>query len=209
MVVIVDYKMGNLGSIFNMLKKIGVSTMVSSSISDIMSASKLILPGVGAFDNGMINLQQAGLISVLTEKVLVQKAPVLGICLGMQLLTRNSEEGSLQGLGWIDGYTARFRFSSEQQGLKIPHMGWNTVVFKQGSIFSQGYEAAPRFYFVHSFHVVCDSEENVAGNTFYGYEFTSVIQKENIYGVQFHPEKSHKFGLRLLNNWLSVTSEGL
>lgn len=202
MIVIIDYKMGNLGSIFNMLKKIGVSSKVSSDAGDILSASKLILPGVGAFDNGMTNLREAGLLSVLNEKVLVQKTPVLGICLGMQVLTKSSEEGSLPGLGWVDGYTARFRFGTEQAHLKVPHMGWNTVEFSKNSIFSQGYEEVPRFYFVHSYHVICNQENDVAGRTFYGYEFASAVQKDNIYGVQFHPEKSHKFGMRLLRNWV-------
>lgn len=202
MIVIIDYNMGNLGSIFNMLKKIGVSTKVSSNIDVIQAASNLILPGVGAFDNGMSNLKETGLIPVLNEKVLIRKTPILGICLGMQLLTRSSEEGRLPGLGWIDGCTTRFRFGSEQSGLKIPHMGWNTVTFKKNSIFSQGFEGDPRFYFVHSYHVTCNREEDVAGKTFYGYEFHSAIQKDNIYGVQFHPEKSHHFGMNLLRNFV-------
>jgi len=203
MIVIIDYKMGNLGSIFNMLKKIGVSSKLSSDTNDIFSASKLIMPGVGSFDNGMNNLREAGLLSVLNEKVLVQKTPILGICLGMQLLTRSSEEGTLPGLGWIEGHTVRFRFGAEQAHLKVPHMGWNTVEFNRNSIFSRGYEETPRFYFVHSYHVVCDREDEIAGRTFHGYEFASAVQKDNIYGVQFHPEKSHKFGMRLLNNWLT------
>jgi imidazole glycerol-phosphate synthase subunit HisH len=205
MIIIIDYKMGNLGSIFNMLKKIGISSKISSSHDDILSASKLILPGVGAFDNGMQNLKQAELISVLNEKVLIHKAPILGICLGMQLFTRSSEEGKSAGLGWIAGSTSRFRFDANRTRLRIPHMGWNTVAFKQDSIFHYGYEEEPRFYFVHSYHVVCDQEKNIAGKTLYGYEFVSALQKDNIYGVQFHPEKSHKFGMRLLRNFVELS----
>ena len=204
MIVIIDYKMGNLGSILNMLKKIGAPAMASSLPEDILQADKLILPGVGAFDNGMTNLKESGLLSVLNEKVLAKKTPILGICLGMQLLTRRSAEGGLEGLGWIEADTVRFRFGKEESTLKVPHMGWNTVRFKPGSILSSGLENEARFYFVHSFHVVCDREENVAGKTFYGYEFSSAIQNGNIMGVQFHPEKSHKYGLRLLKNFVEM-----
>ena len=204
MIIIVDYKMGNLGSILNMLKKIGAPAMASSLPEDILQADKLILPGVGAFDNGMTNLKESGLLSVLNEKVLAKKTPILGICLGMQLLTRRSAEGGLEGLGWIEADTVRFRFGKEESTLKVPHMGWNTVRFKPGSILSSGLENEARFYFVHSFHVVCDREENVAGKTFYGYEFSSAIQNGNIMGVQFHPEKSHKYGLRLLKNFVEM-----
>lgn len=204
MIVIVDYKMGNIGSILNMLKKIGAPAMASSLPEDILQADKLILPGVGAFDNGMTNLKESGLLSVLNEKVLAKKTPILGICLGMQLLTRQSAEGRLEGLGWIEADTVRFRFDREESALKIPHMGWNTVMFKPGNVLSSGLENEARFYFVHSFHVVCDREENVAGKTFYGYEFSSAIQNGNIMGVQFHPEKSHKYGLRLLKNFVEM-----
>ena len=204
MIVIIDYKMGNLGSILNMLKKIGVQSIVSSLPEDILQADKLILPGVGAFDNGMANLKESSLLSVLNEKVLAKKTPILGICLGMQLLTRRSAEGRLEGLGWVEADTVRFRFGKEESTLKIPHMGWNTVMFKTGSVLSSELEDEARFYFVHSFHVVCDREENVAGKTFYGYEFSSAIQNGNIIGVQFHPEKSHKYGLRLLKNFVEM-----
>ena len=204
MIVIIDYKMGNLGSILNMLKKIGVQSIVSSLPEDILQADKLILPGVGAFDNGMANLKESSLLSVLNEKVLAKKTPILGICLGMQLLTRRSAEGRLEGLGWVEADTVRFRFGKEESTLKIPYMGWNTVMFKTGSVLSSELEDEARFYFVHSFHVVCDREENVAGKTFYGYEFSSAIQNGNIIGVQFHPEKSHKYGLRLLKNFVEM-----
>jgi glutamine amidotransferase len=202
MIVIIDYHMGNLGSILNMLKRIGAPAKVSSETADIMAATKLILPGVGAFDNGMRKLAQADLLPLLQEKVLIQKTPVLGICLGMQLLTRSSEEGSLPGLGWIDGRTVRFKFGPEHSGLKVPHMGWNTVAFRPDSVLARDHETEPRFYFVHSYHVVCNRKEDVAGTTVHGYEFASAVQKDNIFGVQFHPEKSHKFGMQLLKNFV-------
>lgn len=201
MIIIIDYGMGNLGSILNMLKKIGASAIVSSSLEEIRKAEKLILPGVGAFDNGMKNLNDRGLTVVLREQVIEKGKPILGICLGMQLLTKRSEEGRTEGLGWIDAETVRFRFGEAQEGLKIPHMGWNTVnVMKESPLFKDMSED-PRFYFVHSYHVVCNDPGDVLTTTYYGYDFTSSVQRENMTGVQFHPEKSHKFGMRLLENW--------
>lgn len=204
MIVIIDYGMGNIGSILNMLRRLGVQAMTSANASDILSADMLILPGVGSFDTGMAHLHKAGLIPVLNDKVIAHKTPVLGICLGMQLLTRTSEEGTLPGLGWIDGKTIRFTFGQEHPGLRIPHMGWNTVTFRDGTVFSGSYASEPRFYFVHSYHVVCDRDENVAGTTIYGYPFASAIQRDNVCGVQFHPEKSHRFGMTLLDTFVGT-----
>lgn len=203
MIVIVDYGMGNLGSILNMLKKVGTpAAKVSSNSSDIEQADKLILPGVGAFDTGMLRLRETGLIGLLNEKVIKAKTPTLGVCLGMQLLTKVSEEGELPGLGWIDAETIRFRFDQNKTGLKIPHMGWNTVnIQREGTLFKNMYPA-PRFYFVHSFHVVSHNPEDVLATTEYGYEFASVIQHDHIMAAQFHPEKSHKFGMRLYKNFV-------
>jgi glutamine amidotransferase len=203
MIVIVDYGMGNLGSIQNMIKKVGAQALISSKTEDIEKAAKLILPGVGAFDEGMRQLTERGLISALTRKALEQKTPVLGICLGMQLLTRRSEEGKLPGLGWIDADTKRFKFENAN-GLKIPHMGWNTVTAKKEEPLFAGYTEETRFYFVHSYHTVCDRAENAAATTHYGYDFACAVRKGNIAGVQFHPEKSHKFGMRLFRNFLAV-----
>lgn len=202
MIVIINYGMGNLGSIFNMFKKIGVQAIISSDISDIEKAHKLILPGVGAFDNGMTNLRNLGLIPVLAEKVRTNKTPILGVCLGMQLFTSNSEEGNLPGLGWIDAKTVRFKFDNSHANLKIPHMGWNLIkAKKESNLFSDMYKDA-RFYFVHSYHVLCNNEEDVLSTTIYGYEFASSVEKGNIVGVQFHPEKSHKFGIKLFKNFV-------
>lgn len=205
MIIIVDYKMGNTGSILNMLRRIGAVAKISSEPEEIMSAEKLILPGVGAFDKGMSNLQQSGLFHLLKERVLKDKIPILGICLGMQLLTINSEEGRLSGFGWIDAQTIRFKFDEACPVIKVPHMGWNSVSFKQSNDLSKEFDEDPRFYFVHSYHVVCNKGDNILAKTLYGYEFTSIIQNENIYGVQFHPEKSHKYGLRLLKNFVNLS----
>ncbi len=206
MIVIVDYGMGNLGSIANMLKKVGARDIkISSSSTDIEQADKLILPGVGAFDTGMQRLRETGLIALLNEKVINGHTPTLGVCLGMQLMTKISEEGELPGLGWIDAETIRFRFDPKQNGLKIPHMGWNTVnISRQGTLFEGMYSDA-RFYFVHSFHVVAHSSEDVLATTEYGYEFASAVQQGHIMAAQFHPEKSHKFGMKLYRNFVEYS----
>ncbi len=202
MIVIINYGMGNLGSIANMLKKLGAQVMISSDGAVISEADKLIMPGIGAFDQGMKNLAEYGLISLLNRKVLEGKTPILGICLGMQLFTNSSEEGILSGLGWVEAETLRFKFNESQKTLKIPHMGWNTVkVCKDSPLFYDMFQE-PRFYFVHSYHVVCRNEQVILTKTFYGYDFVSSFVKENIVGVQFHPEKSHKFGIRLLKSFV-------
>lgn len=201
MIAIVDYGMGNLGSIHNMLNKIGVPSMITSDAKIIEAADKLILPGVGAFDNAMVNLGNLGIIPLLNELVLQKKRLILGICLGMQLLSRRSEEGQLPGLGWIDAETIRFRFDAQNASLKIPHMGWNRIEIKRANVLFENMYDEPRFYFVHSYYVRCDNELNVLAITTYGITFHSVIMKENILGTQFHPEKSHKYGLKLLKNF--------
>ena len=203
MILIVDYGMGNLGSIVNMLKKVGAKDVrISADPREIEQADKLILPGVGAFDMGMQRLRETDLISILNEKVLKAKTPTLGVCLGMQLMTRASEEGESPGLGWIDAETVRFRFSPQQVGMKIPHMGWNTVdIRREGTLFQSMYPNT-RFYFVHSYHVVAHDPEDVLTTTEYGYEFVSAIQHGHIMAAQFHPEKSHKFGMKLYRNFV-------
>jgi glutamine amidotransferase len=202
MIVIIDYGMGNTGSIVNMLRVAGAKSTVSSNPAEIEKADKLILPGVGAFDRAMTNLKELDIIPLLNEKVTRQKTPILGICLGVQLLANNSEEGKLPGLGWIDAEVKRFRFTAEQAYMKIPHMGWNLINAKKESMLLKDMETRSRFYFVHSYHVVCKNSEDVLTDTFYGYHFTSSVQRGNILGVQFHPEKSHKFGLKLLKNFV-------
>ncbi len=199
MITIVDYGMGNLGSISNMLKKVGYSSVITQDIECIKKSTKLILPGVGAFGNGMKSLRELGLIEVLNQKVVKEKVPVLGICLGMQLMTNKSEEGDEKGLGWIDAEVIK-EFTNKD--IKIPHMGWNLVnIIKESQLFYEMFEEN-RFYFVHSYYVKCNNVNDVLTNTYYANDFVSSFQKDNILGVQFHPEKSHKFGIKLLRNFV-------
>jgi glutamine amidotransferase len=202
MIVIVDYGMGNLGSIANMLNKIGAKNSISSDTSVIEKADKLILSGVGSFSSGMKNLSESGLISLLNNIALHDRKPILGLCLGMQLFTKHSEEGDVPGLGWIDAKTVRFRFEEKNAHLKIPHMGWNTIVPCNSHPLFDNMDAEPRYYFVHSYHVVCSDPTNILAYSCYGYDFAAMIIKENVVGAQFHPEKSHKYGMRLLKNFV-------
>jgi len=196
-IAIVDYGMGNLRSIANMLHHIGAPAEITGDLDAIRSAERLILPGVGSFAAGMQNIEERGLRSVLEERVLEARVPVLGICLGMQLLGKRSAEGDAEGLGWLDAESKRFNFE-ERPDLKIPHMGWNLVdVAKPSSLFEEG-ALEPRFYFVHSYHFVCADRSDVLCTTHHGHDFVSGVERDNIRGVQFHPEKSHKFGMRLL-----------
>ncbi|HSJ31040.1 MAG TPA: imidazole glycerol phosphate synthase subunit HisH [Longimicrobiales bacterium] len=200
-VTIVDYGMGNLGSIRNMFRRIGAEPVVATDIRSIESADKLLLPGVGAFDAAMTRIDQMGFRKALDRKALVERVPVLGICLGMQLLTRSSEEGRIAGLGWIGGATYRFPADS---GLKVPHMGWNIAVPVRPSPLTEDLPEESRFYFVHSYYVAVDHSANSVLQTTYGVTFDSAVQHENVYGAQFHPEKSHKFGMRILQNFASL-----
>ena len=204
MTLIINYKIGNLGSISNMFRKIGTEVVISSGITDIEKAKKIVLPGVGSFDNGMNNLKKLGEIPILNRKVLIDKTQVLGICLGMQLFAKKSGEGKLPGLGWIDGEVVRFKFKNDQGNLKVPHMGWNTIKIKKDNILLKDMYQEMRFYFAHSYYLACNSLEDILATTNYGYEFPSIIQKENIFGVQFHPEKSHKFGMIILKNFSNL-----
>lgn len=200
MVAIIDYGLGNLGSIQNMLKVIGEKAVITSDSAVIDQADKMILPGVGAFDAGMRLLKEKGLDSVIKEQALSKRKPLLGICLGMQLLGRSSEEGSIDGLGLIPFDTVKFRIKDSR--LKIPHMGWDIVTFEQDTPLTHGITGQQRYYFVHTYHAKCDSKENVLMTCEYGDEFAAAVCKENIYGVQFHPEKSHDFGMALLQNFV-------
>ncbi len=199
-VVIIDYGMGNVGSIANMLRKLELPSKITGDPSEIARATRLILPGVGAFDHGMRQLESLGLLSVLHRKALHERVPILGICLGMQLFSRQSEEGRLAGLGWIDADVRRFR-SNEAAPLRVPHMGWNLMTPFQAHPVFQNLNGEWRFYFVHSYHVCCDYSADVAGVTSYGKPFVSAVARENLVGVQFHPEKSHRFGMQLLENF--------
>ncbi len=203
MLVVVDYGMGNVGSVLNMLRRVGSEPMFSSNPAVIAAASKLVLSGVGAFDTGMRQLAAAGVIDALNEAVLGRGVPVIGLCLGMHLLTEGSEEGQLQGLGWIPGRTVRFRFDPSMSTLKVPHMGWNTINVKNDAPIVRDLLPGSRFYFVHSYHVECEDQTDVAATTEHGYAFPSIVQRANIIGTQFHPEKSHRFGKRLLERFLA------
>jgi glutamine amidotransferase len=199
MITIVDYGMGNLGSIQNMFKHIGAESTITGDPGMIGKARKILLPGVGAFDRAMERIKESGLRKVLDEKALVERVPVLGICLGMQLLTRSSEEGKLAGLGWIAASTKRF---PHVPGLKVPHMGWNDVV--RDSRLTKGLSAEARFYFVHSFCVYADDPRDSVLKATYGVTFDAAVEHGNIYGVQFHPEKSHKFGMQIFRNFAGL-----
>lgn len=201
MIVILDYGMGNVGSIQNMLKKIGVQEVkISRDPEDIRRADKLILPGVGAFDAGMERLREFGLADQIREYVLEQGKPLLGICLGMQLLGRSSEEGTLPGLGLLPFSCERFDLPAEG-GLKIPHMGWDRTYVRAQTPLTEELEPRERYYYVHSYHAVCEDPANVLMECEYGYRFPSAVYGGRIYGVQFHPEKSHLYGMKLLKNF--------
>ena len=204
MITIVDYDMGNIGSIRNMLKKIGVPSVITNDPTVLDKAEKLIIPGVGAFDRGMKNLVSLGLVELLNRKVLIEKKPVLGICLGMQLLSDSSEEGSESGLGWIQSETIQFDFDDSEHSPKIPHMGWNHITICKSSKLFNGMNETPRFYFVHSYHVFCKKSEDILATCKYGIQFTAAVERRNVYGVQFHPEKSHKFGMKVLENFSRI-----
>jgi len=202
MIVIVDYGVGNVGSVQNMLRKIGARARVSSAANDIAQADKLILPGIGHFARGMALLTQTGLIAVLQEQAMVHRKPVLGICLGMQMMTRGSEESDTAGLGWVQGFTRRF---PESPSLRVPHMGWNTVRPRRGAALFEAAGAEPeRFYFVHSYAVGMDDHSQVAASCLYGMEFAASFEVGNLFGVQFHPEKSHLFGMALLQRFVGL-----
>lgn len=200
MIGIIDYGLGNLGSIQNMLKVIGAKSVISSDIIILEKCDKYILPGVGAFDAGMSQLTEKGLVDFVKKAATIDKKPILGICLGMQLLGRRSEEGKLEGLGLIPFETVRFQL--ENTNLKIPHMGWDIVDFKKNNPLVKNLEGKQRYYFVHSFHAKCDFEENILMTCDYGYKFAAAVCKNNVIGVQFHPEKSHDFGMALLKNFV-------
>jgi glutamine amidotransferase len=200
--VVVDYGCGNPASIVNMLRKIGHRATISERPKEILAADRLIFPGVGSFDYGARRLRELGLAEALEQKVLHERTPILGICVGLQLFCRGSEEGSEPGLGWIDADCVRFDAARITSGEKIPHMGWSEVERRNDQGLFAGYPETPRFYFVHAYHVACDSDAIVAATARHGYEFTAAVVQDNIAGVQFHPEKSHQFGMGLLARFM-------
>jgi imidazole glycerol-phosphate synthase subunit HisH len=201
MIVIVDYGVGNLRAIANMLEKTGTETLITNNRNQIETASKLILPGVGAFDPAMKELKRLDLVNVLQDKVMGEKTPLLGICLGMQLLTNGSDEGTEKGLGWVSAYAYRF---PGNEVLKVPHMGWSYVEKLNESPLTKEMLPGSKFYFVHSYFVKAGNREQVLLQAEYGTSFDAAIQHENIYGVQFHPEKSHRYGMKLLGSFAKL-----
>ena len=197
MIVIVDYHCGNIKSIANMVDRLGYNVNISSKKKAVLDAEKVILPGVGNFEFAMESLAKLDLKEPLNDYV-ASGRPILGICLGAQLMTKSSEESSLPGFGWIEGTTKKFKVVDE--GMKIPHMGWNQVTPVGDSRILQGITSEDRFYFAHSYHFEIDA--GTAANTRYGYQFVSAFEKNQVSGVQFHPEKSHKYGIKLLSNFL-------
>ncbi len=198
-IAVIDYGHGNLGSILNMLKKIGSPAKLISDPKELSDTRKMILPGVGAFDSGMAALEDRGFATAIRERIRLG-ADLLGICLGMQMLGESSEEGSRSGLGLVQGRCRRFPAFGDKR-LKIPHMGWTSVEVNPGSPLFENMHAPPRFYFVHSYYMECDRPNNVAAKASYGLPYAAAVQADNIYGVQFHPEKSHQFGMTLLRNF--------
>lgn len=199
MITIIDYGMGNIRSVQKVFQRLNIQVQITSNHKEILSADKLLLPGVGHFANGMKKLEETGLKEILDQQVLIKKVPIMGICLGMQLMTKNSAEGNVEGLGWVDAQTSRFNF--ENQNLKIPHMGWNQINVKKNTPMSNSIKGDDLFYFVHSYFVSCNQEKDVLFLSNYGNPFVSGFEKDNIVGVQFHPEKSHRSGMRLIQNF--------
>lgn len=202
MIVIIDYDCGNIASVANMIRKAGHKSLVSSQAEDIAQASALILPGVGSFDHGIKQLRARGLPEQITERV-AAGVPVLGVCLGMQLLTLGSEEGDMQGLGLVRAHVKRFSFPPERR-LPVPHVGWNKAVAHKDNPLLPRDGQERRFYFVHSYYVQCELDDDVLCETDYGVRFASGFSNGDVYGVQFHPEKSHRFGLDLFSRFLKV-----
>lgn len=203
MLVIIDYGMGNHASVLNMIRKVGGAAKVSSDPNHLMSASKLILPGVGSFDHGVLQLHALGLFPAICERV-SRGIPILGICLGMQLLANRSEEGRLEGLGFIDAEFKKFFFCNNSTEFRVPHVGWNYLrVEKKNPLFP--YDGSEqRFYFTHSYYAVCHNDADILATTEYGFRFTSAYSRDNIFGTQFHPEKSHRFGMAVVKRFVEL-----
>ena len=200
--IIINYNLGNPKSIKNMFSYLGIDAVISDDLNTLKSADRLILPGVGHFAHGMNQLNNLGFTDVIKEHALNAQRPILGICLGMQLMTNFSEEGDVDGLGLIDAQTKKFQL--QDKSLKIPHMGWNEVSWQKESPILNSLSEKPRYYFVHSYFVECNNQNDVLGTTHYGQDFVSAFQHDNIIGMQFHPEKSHNYGVAILNNFANM-----
>lgn len=204
MITIIDYGVGNINAFVNVYKRLNIDTRIASSIEDLKEVEKLILPGVGSFDYAMEQLNDSGMRDRLDELVLEKKVPIIGICVGMQMMGKKSDEGNSDGLNWIDAEIIKFDPMSIKHVTKLPHMGWNDVqVIKTNDLFI-GLEAESLFYFLHSYFFKCNQKEDIIAVSEYGDTFTCAINRDNIYGVQFHPEKSHHYGEILLNNFAKL-----
>jgi glutamine amidotransferase len=202
-VTIIDYGSGNLLSVAKAFRRLLPDVCVSSRPEDVAQADKIVLPGVGSLADGMRHLEASGIAEVLRRRVTKEKVPILGICLGLQMFTRRSEEGDAPGFGWINAQTRRFA-PTEQSGLKVPHLGWNEVRLTRQHPIVRGIPSGACFYFAHSYRVICEDQADVLATTDYGGQFASAVQRENLFGVQFHPEKSHDLGARLIRNFLEL-----
>jgi imidazole glycerol-phosphate synthase subunit HisH len=203
-ITIIDYGLGNIQAFINMFKRLDFDVRRATNASELEGATKLILPGVGAFDHAMELLNASGMRPVLDDLVLQQHVPVLGICVGMQILADGSDEGILPGLGWIPGRVRAFKANERSANLPLPHMGWNDVQPQAERLLFVGLEKESRFYFLHSYFFECKDAQHLAANTNYGFEFSSAVSCGNVHGVQFHPEKSHHYGARLLKNFAEL-----
>jgi glutamine amidotransferase len=204
MITIINYGSGNIGALANIYEKYSIPYKIATKTSEIENAEKIILPGVGAFDSTMQSLNQSGLRDALDHQVLIKKVPVLGICVGMQIMANGSEEGTLPGLNWINARVKKFSTEQIKHLPKIPHLGWNTIQIAKSHLLMNNIDENRGFYFIHSYYVETFLSDDVLTTTFYGHQFTSAIQKENIIAVQFHPEKSHKNGVQLLLNFSKI-----
>jgi glutamine amidotransferase len=207
MIAIIDYGVGNIGSIANMIAKIGGRSRIVTNYQDLNDVSRIILPGVGSFDDGMSKLNLSGLLPALNEKVFGDKIPVLGICLGAQMMTIDSEEGSINGLGWFNANTLKFNFDEAVKKMPLPNIGWRTVRPLGNCPLLKGFNEPPRFYFVHSYYMKpCGLNEDIVSmNTDYGVEYACGLSNDNIHCVQFHPEKSHKYGMQFFKNFQEMS----
>lgn len=203
MIGLVDYGIGNIQAFANIYRRLGFEAVAVRTVADLRRASRIILPGVGAFDWAMTRLQESGLREALDEEVLGEKKPVLGVCVGMQMMARSSEEGERSGLGWIDATVVKFDTRLFKSKTHLPHMGWNDAEPLSTDTLFSGLDA-PQYYFLHSYFMKPDRTENILATSNYGLQFASAVKSENVYGTQFHPEKSHDWGVRLLKNFAEL-----
>jgi len=204
MITIINYGLGNVRAFVNVYERLNIPVSVANTATDLKSASKIILPGVSTFDYAIQLLQKSGMRETLDKLALQHKIPVLGICVGMQMMAHSSEEGNLSGLGWIDGVVKKFDASLFTHNMPLPHMGWNNVKPTQNNKLFQALDSNSRFYFLHSYYFQCNNKQDSIAVSDYGIEFSSTVNSGNIYGVQFHPEKSHQNGIQLLKNFANL-----